>query len=183
MVDLVVLQTLSYTAGAISVVLGVIYYALNLREINRTRRITLTSTMMQPFMTEQGSRQYVDLMSMEWSDLDDYKKKYDSRTNPENFAKRIAMWNLCENLGKLYREGMIDLDTLYGGTNTIHWVWVKFKPIIEMYRGTDYSKHAFTNFQYVAEKLEEYHRKKYGEDMETRMEGVIRSRPIAQKTS
>ena len=183
MVDLVVLQTLSYTAGALSVVLGVIYYALNLREINRNRRITLTSTMMQPFMTEQGTRQYVDLMSMEWSDLEDYKKKYDSRTNPENFAKRIAMWNLCENLGKLYREGMIDLDTLYGGTNTIHWVWVKFKPIIEMYRGTDYSEHAFANFQYVAEKLEEYHRKKYGEDMETRMEGVIRSRPIAQKTS
>jgi hypothetical protein len=31
MVDLVVLQSLSYTAGALSVILGVIYYMINLR--------------------------------------------------------------------------------------------------------------------------------------------------------
>ncbi len=93
------------------------------------------------------------------------------------------MWNLCENLGKLYSEGMVDLDTLYGGTNTIHWVWVKFKPIIEMYRGTDYSDHAFENFQYVAERLEEYHKKRYGEAMEVRVESVLRSHGDASRVS
>ena len=134
-------------------------------------------------MTEEGARQYIDLMSMEWSDLEDFKRKYDSRTNPENFAKRIAMWNLCENCGKLYREGLIDLETLYGGTNTIHWVWVKFKPVIEMFRGTDYSEHAFENFQFVAEKLDEYHNKRYGDVMETRIKGVIKGHVDSQKVS
>jgi multisubunit Na+/H+ antiporter MnhG subunit len=51
MVDLVVLQTISYTVGAISVVLGVIYYAINLRESRRNGRITLAKSLTQRMET------------------------------------------------------------------------------------------------------------------------------------
>ena len=46
MVDVSLLQSLSYTAGAISVVLGVIYYGINLRETTRNRRVTLASNLL-----------------------------------------------------------------------------------------------------------------------------------------
>lgn len=182
MVELVVLQSLSYMAGAIGVCIAAIYYIVNLREINKNRKITLTTTMMQPFMTEAGIRLLIDLTTMEWSDLDDFKRRYDSRINPENYAKRIAMWNLCENFGRLYREGLIDLETLYGGSGfTIQIMWVKFKPVIEMYRVSDYTKGHYGNFEYVAEKLNEFQIKKSGEDYNSKLREVITSHEDAQR--
>ena len=185
MVDVGLLQSLSYVAAAIGVCVAAVYYAMNLRELNRNRRITLTSTMMQPFMTQEGSRQFIDLVNMDWKDLDDFMRRYDSRINPENFSKRMSMWNICENMGRLYREGLIDLETLYGGSNgAIQWMWVKFKPVIEMYRKTEFSRHAYEDFEYVVGKLDEFHKKKYGEDYDGgRLERVLREHEDAQKTS
>ena len=161
--------------AATGVLVAAIYYVLNLREINRNRRITLTTTMMQPFMTTEGMSKFLNLTTMTWSDLDDYRAKYDHRVNPQNFAERLSMWNLCENLGKLYREGLIDLDTLYGPGNQVGYLWIKFKPIIEMYRGTEgYSEHQYENFQYLAEQLNEYHKKRYKEDHEARIEAYYK---------
>jgi len=175
MVDLVTLQTISYIAGATSVVLGVIYYINNLREMKLNRRITLTTSMMQPFMTTEGMSKFLNLTTMRWSNIDDYRAKYDHRVNPQNFAERLSMWNLCENLGKLYREGLIDLDTLYGPGNQVGYLWIKFKPIIEMYRGTEgYSEHQYENFQYLADRLNEYHKKLYKEDHRAKIETYIK---------
>jgi hypothetical protein len=72
MVDLVVLQSLSYTAGAISVVLGVIYYMINLRETMRNRRVTLTNALMQSFVSEEVSKRHAEIMQAEWEDFDDF---------------------------------------------------------------------------------------------------------------
>ena len=132
MVALALLQSVSYIAGALGVCVAAIYYVINLREMNKNRRITLTTTMMQPFMTVEGLRQFNNLISMDWKDLDDFSKKYDGRVNPQNYAERLSMWNLCENLGLLYREVMIDLKTLYGGSSFIVQItWLKFKSVIE----------------------------------------------------
>ena len=77
-------QSISIILAALSFVVAAIYYAMNLREVRRNRRITLTTTMLQqPFMTKEGFRQFLDLMAMEWSSPDDYKNKYDHRVNPE----------------------------------------------------------------------------------------------------
>jgi hypothetical protein len=98
---------------------------------------------------------------MEWTNIDEFKRKYDSSVNPGNWARRASMWNTCNSIGKLYREGLLDLNTLYNGSGGIISVlWLKFKPIIEMYRETEYDKRAYENFQYVAESLQEYTRKR-----------------------
>ena len=112
MVELFVLQSLSYIAAAISVCLAAFYYALNLREANRNRRMALTTSLMQSFISEEGVKRFMDLANMQWTDFDDYYRKYDSTVNPENAAKRVAYWNACEVLGYQYREGIIDIGTL-----------------------------------------------------------------------
>jgi DNA relaxase NicK len=113
MVDLVLLQSLSYMAGALGVCVAAFYYALNIRETTRTRRVTLTNTLIQSFISEEGSKRYMDLMNMEWKDFDDFYKKYDSSVNPENFAKRNAVYNICDILGYQYLSGQLDLGTIW----------------------------------------------------------------------
>ena len=94
---------------------------------------------------------------MTWNDLDYYKRKYDHRVNPENYAKRTSMWNRCNAIGSLYREGLLDLKTLYAGSaGIISRMWLKFRTIIEMYRSTDYDVRGFEDWEYLAERLLEY---------------------------
>jgi len=178
------IQAAYYMVAVTGVLVAAVYYVVNLRETAKNRRITLTTTMMQPFMTVEGLRQFINLISMDWKDLDDFKKKYDSRVNPQNYAERLSIWNLCENLGQLYREGLIDLKTLYGGSSyMIQIMWLKFKPIIEMYRGGDFPKNYASNFEYLAEELNEYHRARFGEDYMSRFQGVLEEHAKAQKAS
>jgi hypothetical protein len=155
MVDLVVLQSLSYTAGAISVVLGVVYYMLNIREQTLNRRVTLTNSLIQSFASREGYRLMEDLYNMKWSDFDDFLRKYDSLVNPDNLAMRASVFTICEILGRQYRSGLIDIDTLFSVCNTnITQLWVKFKPIIEEYRRRGvYSKIEYENFEYLAVEL------------------------------
>lgn len=135
---------------------GFTYYVMNLMEARRNRRITLTTTLMQHFMTSEASRDTADLFSMEWSDLDDYHSKYDHRVNPDNFAKRIAVWRLLDSIGLLYRKGLLDLETINSGsTGIIPSLWRKFEPVIEMYRETDFHGSTWENWEYLAGKLHE----------------------------
>ena len=184
MVDVSLIQPASQVAAAIGVCIAAIYYVVNLREMNKNRRITLTTTMMHPFMTVEGLRQFNNLISMDWKDLDDFSKKYDGRVNAQNYAERYSMWNLCENLGLLYREGMIDLKTLYGGSSFIVQItWLKFKSVIESNRGADLTKNHFSNFEYLARELNEYHRVRFDEDYMGRMQGMLGEFAKAQKIS
>jgi hypothetical protein len=174
-------------AAAIGVCVAAVYYVMNLRvqqenmeEMTKNRRVTLTSSLMQPFMTEEGMRHFIDLVNMEWIDLDDFSRRYDSRVNPENFAKRMSMWNLCECLGSLYKDGLIDLKTLQGGSlGEIEYMWIKFKPIIEMFRRTDFGPGAYENFEFIAGKLHEL-RISAGETEPDRMSRVIEEHVEAQ---
>ena len=154
-------QYLSIILGALSFWVAAIYYVLNLREISRNRRITLTTTVLEPFMTKEGYGDLLDLLVMEWVDFEDFKKKYDHKANPENARMRLAMWNRFETIGALCKEGLLDVNTLYSGIGGVLQVlWFKFKPIIEMYRETEYDKEAYSNFEYLADRVYEYTKSK-----------------------
>ena len=94
-------------------------------------------------------------MNMEWRDFDDFTKKYDSTVNPDNFAKRNAVWNTCDILGYQYMSGQLDLGTLWTIYNkAVPRTWSKFGSIIEEYkkRGELY-KHTYEHFEYLAYEL------------------------------
>ncbi len=145
-----VLSTLQ-TAGLL---VGIYYYIMTLKNNRQNQRITMTTTLLEPFMTVEGNLVLMDLLNMEWNDLDDYKRKYDHRVNSENFAKRAAVFNRLESLGLFYRRGLLDLETLRSGGGTIMTLlWRKFKPIVEMYRITDADKSLYKNWEYMAESV------------------------------
>jgi hypothetical protein len=151
MAEPITLQTLLTYLTLISVPVGVFYYIMTLNNTRQNQRITLTTTLLEPFMTVEGNLILMDLLKMEWNDLDDYKRKYDHRVNSENFARRAAVFNRLESLGLFYRRGLLDLETLRSGGHTIMvLLWRKFKPIVEMYRITDADKSLYKNWEYMA---------------------------------
>jgi hypothetical protein len=152
MVDIVVLQSLSYTAGAISVVLGVIYYMYNMREMAKNRRITTTNALMTSFISEEGSRRWIEIMQAEWEDFDDFYRKYDSTVNPDFYAKRDTVCILFDILGYQYMSGYLDIGTLWTISNeAVPETWMKYGPIYEEYKARGgYSKHVFEYFEYLA---------------------------------
>ena len=99
MVDLAEIQTAYYMVAATGVLIAVVFYILNMRETTRNRRMALTNSLMQNFTSEEGSRRWMELMLMEWKDFDDFRERYDSSVNPDNFAKRNYIYNTCDMLG------------------------------------------------------------------------------------
>jgi hypothetical protein len=145
MVDLVVLQSVSYIAGATGVAIAAIFYVLNLRisqknqEISQrnmkttleTRKLQFVTSITNQLLSEEGQRRYGELLNMEWRDYADYEKKYGSDNNLDNYAKRMSVWKTYNTLGMLVREKLIEPEVLYSITNTNPLLmWSKFKDII-----------------------------------------------------
>ena len=57
MVDLALLLSVRYIAGALGVCVATVFYVLNLRETTKNRKIILTTTMMQPFNTARAQHE------------------------------------------------------------------------------------------------------------------------------
>lgn len=154
MVDLVVLQSLSYVAAAVGVCLAAFYYALNLREASKNRKLVTATGIINNFMTEERNKLYLDLLTMEWKDFEDFAKKYDSRVNPDNWVKRASWWAALDLLGYQWRNGLIDTETIYGLYGAeIEGSWRRFGPIIREYRKSDYPSHRYMYFEALAEEI------------------------------
>jgi len=154
LVDLVLLQSVPNVIMAMTLCIAVMFYALNLREVARDRRVALTYTLMQPLMSEEGNKRFIELMNMEWKDIDDFNSRYNPRSNPENYSKRMFFWSLCDSLGYLCRKNMIDVNLLFSVSNlVIQSIWVKFRPLIHDYRKTEYNENALNNFEFLIDAL------------------------------
>jgi hypothetical protein len=165
MVDLALLQSVSYIAGALGVCVAAFYYVMtlrvqqtNMKEAARNSKITFTTNIMQQLYTKEMSRRFIDLIQLDFEDFEEFQKKYDSVLNPESFAERTSYWGVLNMLGYQYKEGLIDLDTLYETSWTqIFMMWVKFAPIIQEYRKSDYGTKTYANFENLAYSLWKLH--------------------------
>jgi hypothetical protein len=151
MVELSIIRDLVAIFGVIA---GFSYYVLTVRANQRNTRITLTNSIMQTMVSEEAQRRWIELMNMEWSDYDDFEKKYGSDVNPENYAKRSAVWNSYNMLGNLLMKNIIDAETFYmaGGTWAI-FVWEKFKSVLMEHRRRYGSADSYTGLEYLASEM------------------------------
>ncbi|MGD0805725.1 MAG: hypothetical protein ABSA11_16815 [Candidatus Bathyarchaeia archaeon] len=135
MVDLGEIQAAYYMVAATGVLVAAIYYILNLRETRRNGRIALANNIIQKMTTSTGMRIYIDLLNYEWTDYDDFEKKYGSDNNPDSYAKRYSTWQYYNNLGFMVRDDVIDADRLFDlGGNGVPWLWAKFESVIRTQR-------------------------------------------------
>jgi hypothetical protein len=159
MVDLGEIQAAYYMVAATGVLVAAIYYVYNMREQRRNRRITLTQSLIQSFSSPETFRIQGELMNMEWSDYDDFEKKYGSDYNVDNYAKRMYIFYYFEALGDLLKAGLADAETLY----SVIWlvpitVWMKFLPTITENRKRYTGKDGWSGFEYLVNRMLEIKR-------------------------
>jgi hypothetical protein len=161
MVDIALLQSISYMAGALGVCIAAIFYVLNLRISQRNMRQTLETRKLQfvtsitsQLLSEEGQRRYGELLNMEWKDYDDFERKYGSDYNLDNYAKRMNVWKTYNTLGMLVREKLIEPEVLYM-INDVNpcFMWSKFKDIIVEQRKRYGVKETLSDFEFLNDEM------------------------------
>ena len=150
MVDIALLQSISYMAGALGVFIAAVFYVLNLRISQRnqelslraleqsakaqqqtlqTRQAQITMSMYQRVSDPEFGEAWKELETWEWKDFNDFQAKY----GPD--AIMNSRWNLIDNffegVGVMVKRGFVDaaiVDDLMSGY-ILYW-WRKIEPII-----------------------------------------------------
>jgi len=154
MVELATLQAVSYIMGSLGVFVAAVYYVMNLREQRRNRRISQTNEMQRFFLNYENQKIWFELLNMEWSDYDDFERRYGSDYGLDNVAKRHLFWFNYDTLGNLLKDGYVDRDTIYNSSAmSVIFTWFKFKPIIEENRRRYSGLEAWKGFEYLANEM------------------------------
>jgi hypothetical protein len=159
------------TVQTIGILVGIVYYITIMRNTQKTQKMQLVSRIYEIERSVESGLIGIELGKMEWTDFDDFLAKYDSRVNPENFAKRFHWWNYYQEVGYMLHEGIVDVDTVYkllGGRNS-RVMWDKFKPIILEQRMRYEDPDFFKYFEYFADEITKY-RDKQGLPLEIKDE-------------
>ena len=131
MVDLVMLQSVSYIAGATGVAIAAIFYVLNLRISQRNMKQTLETRQAQMLMSlyqkwsePEFQEAWDTLLTVEYSSFDDYMSKYGAQSNPDFYRKTRILSPFFEGLGVFVKRGFIDsalVDDMMSGYVVTFW--------------------------------------------------------------
>jgi hypothetical protein len=138
MIELSVIRDLVAIFGVIA---GFSYYVLTVRHNQRnqeimiknqelqleTRQAQLYMSLLSRWNTAEFSRQRYDSYNMEWTDLDDFREKYNRRNNSDIFASWNTFGRTILGLAELKRKGLINMSFLDGMmlADILHW-WTRF---------------------------------------------------------
>jgi len=179
MVDLVVLQSVSYIAGAIGVAIAAIFYVLNLKINQRNQELMLKSqeqsvkAQQQTLETRQAQlflQLYDTYHDKDWvaalhnaiyytdfKDFDDWWENF-GPSNPEKFQSFDCLSHTFEGAGILVRRGLIDpslVDDLV--SEEFLGYWEKFGPLIKEIRKKDNNPHICENQEHLYDLLKQKH--------------------------
>jgi hypothetical protein len=154
MVDVALLQSISYMAAATSVVLYIVNLLLASQREERNKKVAVSMNMMQILFKEDTSRSMGELLNSSWTDFQDFLSKYDSSVNPDHFAKRQSIFSIYETLGYLLKQGLLDRELVYinGGMSSI-FMWAKYKSVNMEYRKVAYGSDMLKYFEYFASEM------------------------------
>jgi hypothetical protein len=164
MVDISLLQSVSYMAGALGVCIAAIYYVMNLRvqQTNmrltlETRRMGLIENIASGITDEEGQNRMIELENYEWTDYADFDKKYGSENNVSSAAKRYALWQDYNKIGMMLRKGFVEVDDLHMlGMWSVPVFWEKYRFIVEETRRRYAGKEYLRDMEYLAGEMLKY---------------------------
>jgi len=154
MVDI---QTVSIAIASVSVVAGVIYYALQMRHQTKVRQTDLIMRLYSTFGSKEFWEALTKFMMMEFEDYNDYRKEYvPSSTGFSEKPEVIALSTVgvfFQGIGVLLRMKLIDISlvTRLFRSSAIY-TWEKMKPIIEGFRTEGYPQ-LFAEYEYLYDEM------------------------------
>jgi len=147
-------QTISIVIMAVSVVLGIITWLSQNREMKEIQKTRLFMQLYQQLLSKDAQRDILELLDMEWEDYEDFEMKYGSENNPDACATRYYKWRQFNAIGYLLKKGLIDADMVSQlGTTTVIWQWTKWESIIKEIRVRYNQPYLGVLFEYLANEL------------------------------
>ena len=148
-----------------SFLIALTYYILNIRHQRQARKIQLSMSITERLGSKEFLKDYVKLTNRDWTNVEDFLKKYDSQTNTEesaeNFAARWSLWAAYENLGYLLKQGLVDADVIYNSQGTHPMLmWAIYHPVFMYYRENELGSNYFEYFEYLSNSMWKIGRKK-----------------------
>jgi hypothetical protein len=161
MVDLALLQSVSYIAGALGVCVAAFYYMFTLRTNQRNYKATLETRQAQLYMQlyqTSLSRDYMDSQfraaQMSLKTVDDYKRMMNDPIMYKDFFS-MGMWH--EGAGVLLKEGLIDIHTVsLLSLGIIVWWWENFGEMVQKVRKEFGFPRFMIEAEYLAKRVSEY---------------------------
>jgi len=132
MVDI---STLSSLVAAISVVFGVIFAVLQLRDLVKTRQTDLVMRLYSAYGSKEFQEAWVETLRLEFKDYNDYLKKYGATSEKSVYTSVNMVASFFEGIGILLHRKLVDIalvDDLF--SSDIIVTWHKMKPIVEGWR-------------------------------------------------
>ena len=121
MVDIVEVSAVVAAAG---VLIGVIYYIMDIRNQTKMRKTDLIVRLFSTMISKDWLEAWEEVREREIIDYNDYREKH-------GFVDANQVYLFYDQLGRLLQKGLIDIDSLPLETGQINQAWEKLKPIIE----------------------------------------------------
>jgi hypothetical protein len=154
-------QTIGVLVTAASVSIAAIYYMLTLKTNQKNLSMNLETRQSQ-FMSQisdeinslENWKIAWELLGMEWTDWEDFEKKYGSSCNPEAAARRFSLFSKLDNVGWLLKNGMLDPEWVHSQFHmNVTMLWLKFEPQIIQMRKAMRSPTILMGFEYLGRKI------------------------------
>ena len=140
MVDLALLQSISYIAGALGVCVAAAYYVINMRTTLQTRQAQLFMQIYDRMSQPELSAIINDIRyNMHWTDTEDFWRKFGAETNITEYSRVASAGNYFKGIGVLLKKGLIDKMFIYDLLSSpLKLYWERLGPVIlERRRLTD----------------------------------------------
>jgi hypothetical protein len=137
-------QTISIAVASASVVVGIVYYALQLRHQTRLRQTDLVMRLYSTYDSLEFLEAWNTIFFTEDGDYDSFLKKLGGKRHIASF---VCMF--YDEVGVLLHKGLIDIDLvdeLFG--DAVPLMWEKLKNFIEEARRR-YRPGAYLHFEYL----------------------------------
>ena len=152
MIEPVTLQMTRDVVAIFGVIAGLSYYILTIRNANKARKTQTLMQLRENLLTKEWLNDYTELLEVEYSDYDDFLRKYDSSVNRDNYTKRYRLWTYLDGVGYHLHQGLIDRDSVYHLMQGLgaSMQWRKWKSVIEEQRRRYDNPDWWIWFEYLA---------------------------------
>jgi len=117
----------------VGILVGIVYYVTMLRHSETARKTQMFMPLYSRVIGAEYRRHFSDIMVWEWSDYDDWERKY--YQNRDEWAKLLNVLTVQGWVGVLLERRQIDVGLVSDvmRVTTIR-IWAKIEPIIEEFR-------------------------------------------------
>ena len=156
------IEYLPIVLTGIGLTVSILYYSTILRNANKTQKMQLETRQVQMFMTISNVRSSTEFQKLlyrvayidEWSDVEDYYRKYSPQNNLDTYSEHMYIWQLFDTIGFLLEKSVIDASFLDDLLKTsITDVWTKYEPVINTLRERSSKPKLWNQFEYLANEL------------------------------